>query len=201
MPFAPSSPFAPANTLQSKIIARASTLKLVDKSDATQPLSADDPNAIPNGSHWADETEEGTILVIGQPSHQTCAAVGGIMASRMSYRGVRGCVVGGRVRDLAELKKSGLPVSNFHTSSALASFTTPSKRLRMHYLRVLKFHHSFTSKRINITSLSMEVISLMHVTNRSGRLADRLLDLVQSHKSMLVISLSASKKCLSRLAT
>ncbi|KAK5087660.1 hypothetical protein LTR70_002977 [Exophiala xenobiotica] len=32
------------------------------------------------------------------------------MASRMQVRGVRGCVVGGRVRDLAELKSSGLPV-------------------------------------------------------------------------------------------
>ena len=33
------------------------------------------------------------------------------MALRMRERGVAGCVVGGRVRDLAELKKSGLSVS------------------------------------------------------------------------------------------
>lgn len=62
------------------------------------------------GSHWADETETDTILVIEQPSNQTCAAVGGIMASRMRQGGLRGCVVSGRVRDLAELRKSALPV-------------------------------------------------------------------------------------------
>ncbi len=113
MPYAPSSPFEPAVSCQPKVIAPASTLKVVDKSDQIQPLSADNPNAIPTGSHWADETDDDTVLVIEQPLYQTCAAVGGIMGSRMKVRGVRGCVVGGRVRDLAELKKSGLPVSEF----------------------------------------------------------------------------------------
>lgn len=111
VPFAPTSPFAPSVDEQPKVIARASTLKLVDKSDQTELLDPDDPHAIPKGSHWADETEEGTILVVEQPSTQTCAAVGGIMAARMKTRGLHGCVVSGRVRDLAELKKSGLPVS------------------------------------------------------------------------------------------
>lgn len=83
----------------------------MNKSDRIESLSPDDPHAIPKGSHWADETEEGTILIIEQPTSQTCAAVGGIMAARMKVRGLRGCVVGGRVRDLAELKTSGLPVS------------------------------------------------------------------------------------------
>lgn len=32
------------------------------------------------------------------------------MASRMKIRGLKACVVSGRVRDLAELKESGLPV-------------------------------------------------------------------------------------------
>lgn len=94
-----------------------STLKLIDKSDPIQPLSPDDPNAVPKASHWVDETDEDTVLVIEQPSHQICAAIGGIMASRMKVRGVRGCVVGGRVRDLAELKSSGLPVSDLKCRS------------------------------------------------------------------------------------
>jgi len=110
---------------QHKVVARVSTLKLIDKSDQTQSLSLDDPNAIPKASHWVDETEEDTVLVIEQPPHQICAAIGGIMASRMKVRGVRGCVVGGRVRDLAELKSSGLPVSDFQVSQlALSSSTT-----------------------------------------------------------------------------
>jgi regulator of RNase E activity RraA len=68
-------------------------------------------NTVPKGSHWVDLTEPGSIVVIDQPEDQKCAAVGGIMALRMKARGVAGCVVGGRVRDMAELQDSQLPVS------------------------------------------------------------------------------------------
>jgi len=34
-----------------------------------------------------------------------------MMAARMKIRGVAGCIVGGRVRDITELKNSELPVS------------------------------------------------------------------------------------------
>lgn len=83
----------------------------MDKTDNVQPLAEGDAGAIPKGSHWVDMTEAGTIVVIEQPLGQTCAALGGIMATRMKVRGVEGCVVGGRVRDLSELANSGLPVS------------------------------------------------------------------------------------------
>jgi Aldolase/RraA len=110
-------PFAASSTLLAKakngekVIAPASTLKYVDKADKIDPLPADSPNAIPKGSHWADETEPGTVLVIEQPEGQTNAAIGGIMAMRMQMRGLVGCVVGGRARDLEELEDVGLPVS------------------------------------------------------------------------------------------
>ncbi|OAP55045.1 hypothetical protein AYL99_10745 [Fonsecaea erecta] len=98
----------PGETLQ-KVIAPACTLKLVSKT-ATPDSDPPVENAIPKGSHWVDLTEPGTIVVIDQPQGQKCAAVGGIMAQRMKIRGVAGCVVGGRVRDLAELKDAQLPI-------------------------------------------------------------------------------------------
>jgi len=110
VPFAPSSPFAGKLQDQPKIIAPASTLKLVDKKSDEKPLLESDLGAIPKGSHWVDMTDEGTIVVIEQPSEQYCAAIGGIMATRMKVRGVVGCLVSGRVRDLAELGRSGLSV-------------------------------------------------------------------------------------------
>jgi Aldolase/RraA len=97
---------------QPKIIGPASTLKLVGKSSNVPPLTESDPDVVPKGMHWVDMADEGTIVVIEQPSGQTCAALGGIMAARMKVRGVEACIVGGRVRDLAELRKSGLPVSD-----------------------------------------------------------------------------------------
>ena len=57
-------------------------------------------------------TEADTVMVIEQPEGQSCAAIGGIMANKMKVNGVLACVVGGRVRDIEELKASGLPVSD-----------------------------------------------------------------------------------------
>lgn len=112
IPYAPSSPFTGGHDRQPKIIAPATTLKLIDKKDTTTlPIPSSSPYAVPQGSHWVDNTIKGSVLVIEQPAKHTCAAIGGIMATRMAVRGVLGCVVGGRVRDLRELEKSGLPVS------------------------------------------------------------------------------------------
>lgn len=111
-PYAPTSPCMGLSKEQPKVVGQASTLKLMAKdSEAGPSLPESDPTTIPKGQHWADLTDEGTIMVIEQPEGQFCAAIGGIMALRMKIRGVRGCVVGGRVRDLEELSSCGLPVS------------------------------------------------------------------------------------------
>lgn len=82
---------------------------ILDKS--VTPLGEGEPGAIPKGKHWVDLTEPGKVLVIEQPSHMTCASIGGIMGFRLKARGVAGVVSAGRVRDLAELRQSGVPVS------------------------------------------------------------------------------------------
>lgn len=119
----PIPPSQASDNSERKVIAPASTLKLVSKHSA--PESAAPPSAehvVPKGSHWVDLTELGTIVVIDQPADQKCAAVGGIMAQRMKIRGVAGCVVGGRVRDMAELKDSQLPVCcSLHISAERSS--------------------------------------------------------------------------------
>ncbi|KIX04075.1 uncharacterized protein Z518_07628 [Rhinocladiella mackenziei CBS 650.93] len=98
-----------SNEASGKVIAPACTLKLVPKHslpESTPPAE----NTVPKGGHWVDLTEPDTIVVIDQPEGQKCAAVGGIMAQRMKVRGVAGCVVGGRVRDVTELRNSQLPI-------------------------------------------------------------------------------------------
>jgi regulator of RNase E activity RraA len=111
VPYASTSPHAGSSSGQPKVIGPASTLKLVARDSSTIPLPESHPSAIPKGQHWVDLTDEGTVVVIEQPRGQSCAAMGGIMALRMKKRGVKGCVVDGRVRDLEELKNCGLPVS------------------------------------------------------------------------------------------
>jgi regulator of RNase E activity RraA len=82
----------------------------VAKSADTAPKGSE--YAVPSGQHYVDMTESGTVVVIEQPEGQTCAILGGIMATRMKMRGAKAMVTGGRVRDLAELRENGLPVGD-----------------------------------------------------------------------------------------
>ena len=52
----------------------------------------------------------GRVVVASQPRGQSCAVVGGIMATRLRRLGARALCVDGRVRDLACLSALGLPV-------------------------------------------------------------------------------------------
>lgn len=121
MPFAPQ--LGRSGASQPKVIAPACTFKFVSKNpdlaigSGAQPASSipssqlADAHGFPPGKHWVDWAEPGTVVVLEQPAGQFCAVLGGIMAARMKYLDVEAVVVSGRVRDLAELKDSGLPVS------------------------------------------------------------------------------------------
>jgi len=89
-----------------KTIAPASTVLFV-------PLdchSAHVTNNIPQDTHYVDQTQKDTIVVLSQLKEQTCAVLGGIMATRMQVRGARGVVADGRIRDLRELRALDFPV-------------------------------------------------------------------------------------------
>ncbi|KAI5288273.1 hypothetical protein KEM54_005342 [Ascosphaera aggregata] len=99
------------------VIGIASTFKFISKSStATQSDYAVD-NLIPKTTHWADCVKPETVVVIEQPAGQHCAAVGGIMATRMSVLGAKGVIVAGRVRDLDELEGSRIPIWSRATST------------------------------------------------------------------------------------
>ena len=93
----------------SPLIAPASTVLFASKFKPEANVALGEGN-IPKGEHWVDLSVEGTVVVMQQPRGQKCAVLGGIMGLRMGKRGVRGVVVGGRVRDLGELGSVGIPV-------------------------------------------------------------------------------------------
>ncbi|GFF23315.1 uncharacterized protein MJ0644 [Aspergillus lentulus] len=109
--FTPFSPTIGRNATQPKIIAPASTFKFISKDDRVPPSAEpEDSHGFPAGTHWVDFAKPGTIAVLEQPADQHCAVLGGIMAVRMKVLGVRGLLVNGRVRDLAEINECKLPV-------------------------------------------------------------------------------------------
>ncbi|OAX80180.1 hypothetical protein ACJ72_05493 [Emergomyces africanus] len=96
---------------QPKIIAPVSTFKFIPKNDPElEDTSPSRDHSIPPGKHWVDCAQPGTVVLIEQPAGQYCANVGGIMATRMKVLGVKGVVVDGRVRDLAELRSTQLQI-------------------------------------------------------------------------------------------
>lgn len=113
LPPVPLSKFAGKSGSQSKIIAPASTFQFVPKNGPLPEAASTEDHGIPPGTHWVDWAAPETIVLIDQPSGQSCAAVGGIMALRMKVLGVKAAVVNGRVRDLDELQASKLPVCSW----------------------------------------------------------------------------------------
>lgn len=101
------SPGGSSNT--SITIAPASTVLFAPKGvglDSSWP-----EKNIPPQANWSDISEPNTIAVLRQPAGQTNAVCGGIMALRMKVLGLKGIVAVGRVRDVEELRATGLPVS------------------------------------------------------------------------------------------
>lgn len=118
---APFSPILGRNDRTQKIAAPATTFKFISKEDTPPAIATENPqkHGFPPGKHWvdyagdfaaADPEKAGSIMVIEQPGHQYCAVTGGIMATRMKALGLKGAVIGGRIRDLRELQATGLPV-------------------------------------------------------------------------------------------
>lgn len=114
---APFSPFIGRQPGQPKIIAPVSTFRFVPKDAPAPEVAIDSPekHGFPLDKHWVDWAQPGTVVVIEQPAGQSCAALGGIMAARLKYLGVKAAVVDGRVRDLAELHGAGLHVCSADT--------------------------------------------------------------------------------------
>lgn len=101
---------APESLKEEITIAPASTVMFVPKNGADVSIL---PEAnIPAGKHWVDLTKPDTIVVMAQPEGQKCAVLGGIMALRIQMLNAKGIVVNGRIRDLAELRETGLPVGS-----------------------------------------------------------------------------------------
>ncbi|RDA92437.1 hypothetical protein CP533_6450 [Ophiocordyceps camponoti-saundersi (nom. inval.)] len=91
-------------------VAPVSTVLFITKGQA--PSVEDDFPAsnLPANLHWTDVVEPDSFVVIKQPPGQINAVCGGIMALRIKIRGAKGIAVAGRVRDVAELTSTELPV-------------------------------------------------------------------------------------------
>lgn len=78
--------------------------------------------------HFVDVAERDSIMLISAPSSTRSAVWGGLMTARAQSLGVKGVMVDGRCRDLAEHRDAGFPVfARGHSVLGQSPFTRPSE--------------------------------------------------------------------------
>ncbi|KAK5175551.1 uncharacterized protein LTR77_000690 [Saxophila tyrrhenica] len=87
-----------------RIVAPISTVLFVDKThkpgSTYRGLDVPSETNLPPDKHFTDIAPSGSAVIMQQPSHQTAALVGDIVATRFKVRGISSIVIDGRVRDV-----------------------------------------------------------------------------------------------------
>jgi regulator of RNase E activity RraA len=88
----------------SRLVAPISTVLFVDNGHSSGTgydgmLVPTDSN-LPKDMHFSDHAPTGSVVLMQQPTHQIAALLGDIVATRYKSRGVKGCVIDGRSRDI-----------------------------------------------------------------------------------------------------
>jgi 4-hydroxy-4-methyl-2-oxoglutarate aldolase len=78
--------------------------------------------SLPPGDNWmvhvaVEQCAEGDVLVIAPTSPTQAAYIGDLLATTLATHGVRGVIVDGGVRDVAELTAMGFPAWSRHVSA------------------------------------------------------------------------------------
>ncbi|KAK0530739.1 hypothetical protein OC834_003206 [Tilletia horrida] len=78
--------------------------------------------------HFVDASEPGSVMFVTCPPNTRSAIWGGLMTARAQAIGVKGVILDGRCRDLAEHRESGFPVfARGHSTLGQSPFTRPSE--------------------------------------------------------------------------
>jgi regulator of RNase E activity RraA len=108
------SPIPPLHGSANRLVAPISTVLFVD--NAHTPGSQYEGLIVPPESnhpvdkHFSDVAPAGSVVLMQQPAHHIAALLGDIVATRYKVRGIKGCFVDGRARDIVgcgELCKDG----------------------------------------------------------------------------------------------
>lgn len=114
---------------QTRIVAPISTVLFVDRhhvpSTPVEGMQLPAESNLPKDKHWTDVAPAGSVVLMQQPPSQIVGLVGDIVATRYKARGVQGCFVDGRVRDISGIA----PICQSGKEAASGSFTCWSRAL------------------------------------------------------------------------
>ncbi|GAA5933299.1 hypothetical protein JCM3775_002600 [Rhodotorula graminis] len=101
------------------LVGEVFTVELVDGQDTESPKL---------DGHFVDLAEPDSVLFISTPAHSKSASLGGLLATALQKKGVRGVVTSGRCRDLAELRDLDFLVfARGHSILGQSPYTRPSR--------------------------------------------------------------------------
>ncbi|BGP30296.1 hypothetical protein JCM10296v2_002050 [Rhodotorula toruloides] len=101
---------------------------LVGEVFTVEMVDGRDTEAAKLEGHFVDEATPDSVLFISTPPHAKSASLGGLLATALHKKGVRGVVTSGRCRDLAELRALDFPVfACGHSILGQSPFTRPSR--------------------------------------------------------------------------
>ncbi|KAA1113263.1 hypothetical protein PGT21_026751 [Puccinia graminis f. sp. tritici] len=102
-----------------KLCGEAFTVEMVPATDTESPRPT---------QHYVDAGEMDTVMVISSPANSKSAVWGGLMTARAKVKGVKGVVIDGRCRDLAEHRAADyLVFARGHSVLGQSTFTRPSR--------------------------------------------------------------------------
>ncbi|GAA5834777.1 hypothetical protein JCM3766R1_003236 [Sporobolomyces carnicolor] len=101
------------------VVGEAYTVEMVDAECADAPKLE---------GHFVDLATPDSVVFIRAPSYVKSASLGGLLATSLHRKGVRGVMISGRCRDLAELRALQLPVfARGHSTLGQSPFTRASR--------------------------------------------------------------------------
>ncbi|GAA5868944.1 hypothetical protein JCM8547_003228 [Rhodosporidiobolus lusitaniae] len=101
------------------LVGEAFTVEMVDARETDAPKIE---------GHFVDAVERGTVCFISIPPQVKNASLGGLLATALSVKGVKGCVTSGWIRDLSEMRELGFPVfARGHSILGQSPFTRVSR--------------------------------------------------------------------------
>ncbi|MBW0499001.1 hypothetical protein O181_038716 [Austropuccinia psidii MF-1] len=106
----------------------SSQLKLCGEAFTVEMVSASDIQSPKPQEHYVDAAQKDSVIVISSPPNLKNAVWGGLMTARAKVKQVKGVVIDGRCRDLAEHKEAAFPVfARGHSVLGQSTFTRPAR--------------------------------------------------------------------------
>ncbi|KAH9448995.1 hypothetical protein Pst134EB_019836 [Puccinia striiformis f. sp. tritici] len=124
----PSGGYLPDINLQTGSRTGSGSEKLCGEAFTVEMVSATDTESPRLSQHYVDAGEKDTIMVISSPANSKSAVWGGLMTARAKLKGIKGVVIDGRCRDLAEHRAADyLVFARGHSVLGQSTFTRPSR--------------------------------------------------------------------------